>query len=110
MNASMRVACKDGQKVVGFYEINSLPGCPQVAVSNHAFINPAFRNNGYGKRYHGERLANLKELGYDYVVCTVKADNVFQKKILTRFGWKFLDQFLNKDTGNVVELYGKIVS
>lgn len=109
MNASMRVACKDGKKVVGFYEINSLPGCPQVAVSNHAFISLEHRNNGYGKRYHGERLAHLKELGFNYVICTVKKDNVFQKKILVRFAWKLLDSFVNKETGNEVEVYGKSI-
>lgn len=110
MNASMRVACKDGEKVIGFYEVNSLPGCPQVAVSNHAFINPAFRNCGYGKRYHGERLTKLKELGFNYVICTVKSDNVFQLKILDRFGWKRLDFFHNKETGNDVQIWGKQIS
>ena len=107
MNNSMRVACKDGKEVVGFYEINSFPGCPQIAVSNHAFINPKHRNRGFGKVFHAQRLVQIKELGFDYTLCTVKQDNVFQKKILTRFGWKYLDDFRNTETGNVVEVWGK---
>ncbi len=110
MNNSMRVACKDGKKIVGFWEVNSLPGCPQIAVSNHVFINLPYRNQGYGKRYHAERLKNLKELGFNYVLCTVRADNVFQRKILSRFGWKLFDVFNNKETTNDVMIYGKDLS
>lgn len=107
MNNSMRVSCKDGKKVIGYWEVNSLPGCPQVAVSNHAFINPAYRNQGYGKIYHAERLRTLKELGFNYVLCTVKTNNIFQIKILQRFGWKLFDGFHNSETDNDVLFYGK---
>ena len=107
MNSSMRVACKDGNEVVGFYEINSFPGCPQIAISNHAFINPKYRNKGYGKIFHAKRLREIKELGFDYILCSVKANNVFQKKILRRFGWSRFSVFPNKETGNFVELWGR---
>lgn len=107
MQGAMRVACKDGDKVVGFYEINSLPGCPQVAVSNQAFIGPQYRKQGYGTRYHEQRLKEMKELGYNYVICTVNADNTPQLAILKKFDWKELSRFKNVQTSHDVILFGK---
>lgn len=95
------------ERVVGFYEINSFPGCPQIAVSNHAFILPGEHKKGYGTKFHGQRLKEMKELGFDYVLCTVATQNEFQKKILRGFAWKWLSSFSNKETGSVVELWGK---
>ena len=57
----------------GFYELNPFPGSNQVVVSNHAFIFPKFRGKGFGKIQHMERLIKARELGYDLIVCTVRA-------------------------------------
>ncbi len=89
----------------GFYELNPFPGCNQIVVSNHAFIYPEYRGQGHGKRQHLERLAKAKELGYNLIMCTVKADNEQEKKILYANLWEQTSGFVNKETGNCVLIF-----
>lgn len=96
-------------EIGGYYELNPFPGCNQVVVSNHSWIPPANRGKGMGDYAHRERLHQIRALGYNYALCTVKADNVAQIAILERNGWKKLDDFFNTETGNQVELWGKHV-
>lgn len=93
----------------GSYEIENLPGSPQVAVSIHSFIFKEKRGKGYGKAMHLERLAKLKELGYDYVLCTVRDDNKAEIHILETNGWRYLDMFYSSATGNLVQLFARDV-
>ena len=67
----MRFANEDG-----YCELNSFPGCNQIVVSNHAFIYPEKRGKGLGSKNHKLRVERAKFLGYDYFICTVKADNI----------------------------------
>jgi len=97
---------EDG-KVVGFYELNSLPGSNQVLVSNHAWISPEYRGKGLGQKLHQQRLDKARELGYDYITCTVLATNFPQIHILELNSWLQLDQFKNRETENTVYLYGR---
>lgn len=92
---------------VGFYELNSFPGCNQIVISNHAFIYSQFRGQGIGQEQHKERLNTASAAGYNYVMCTVKADNDVERHILRKHGWKFLDQFHNMESGSLVEIWGQ---
>lgn len=94
----------------GFYELNPFPGCNQIVISNHSFVYPEHRGKGIGTKAHANRLAEIKRLGYSYVICTVKKNNLPQLKILAKFNWKELDFFFNMETGNDVVLYGKSIS
>lgn len=98
----MRYSTKDG-----FYELNAFPGCNQIVVSNHAFIDPTKRGQGKGRQVHVKRLKHATELGYDYLISTVVATNVAQIKILKSTGWMKLDGFFNKETGHLVEIWGR---
>ena len=91
----------------GFYELNPFPGCNQLIVSNHAVIYQDQRGKGYGQHQHIKRLEQIKLLGFDYVICTVNTNNAGEKHILKKFGWKMLDDFHNKETGNLVEIWGR---
>jgi RimJ/RimL family protein N-acetyltransferase len=102
----MRFSYKVGSKPIGFYEINGLPGCNQVAVSNHAWISPDQRNQGFGQLAHEQRLDQARELGYDYMICTVLESNEVQIKILDNNGWTKLSTFNNRETGHRVCIYG----
>lgn len=93
----------------GFYELNPFPGCNQIVVSNHSLVYKHKRGNGIGSKEHTDRLAKIKFLGYDYVICTVKSDNAPQRHILEKNEWRQLDSFTNSETGNLVFLYGKQV-
>lgn len=91
----------------GYCELNSFPGCNQIVVSNHAFIYPEHRGKGHGHDNHTLRIERAKFLGYDYLICTVKADNAAELSILKKNNFKELDEFLNSETGNVVKIFGK---
>lgn len=94
----------------GYCELNPFPGNSQIAISNHAFIYPSKRGKGHGTANHDLRIKRATFLGYDYLMCTVKADNVAQLAILKKNGFKELDQFLNTNTGNLNKLFGKSLS
>ena len=98
----MRFANEDG-----YGELNSFPGCNQIVVSNHAFIYKNKRGQGKGHRNHQLRGERAKFLGYDYLICTVKANNIAELKILDKGGFKELDEFDNSETGSTIKLYGK---
>ena len=93
----------------GFFELNPFPGCNQIVVSNHAFIYPTYRGQGYGQMQHHDRLAQAMRLGYDAVLCTVDEKNVAEIHILTKNDWKRLTQVAipNVQTGHNVDLWLK---
>lgn len=88
-------------------ELTSFPGCAQIAVSHNAFTLPKYRGQGKGLGSHISRLRIAKDMGYDYMLCTVKADNIAQIKILKNAQWTKLAAFESSYTTNVVELWGK---
>ena len=100
----MRFANQDG-----FSELNNFPGCNQIVVSNHAFIYPSKRGQGKGQEQHSTRLFRARELGYNYIICTVNQANDVERHILLKNRWSLLDSFLNEETGHVVEIWGRIL-
>jgi hypothetical protein len=90
-----------------FGELDSLPGCSQVVISHSVFSVSPFKGEGSGKRAHAERLGHMRQLGWDYALCTVNMNNAAQLAILTRFNWKKLDEFNSDKTKHIVGLFGK---
>jgi L-amino acid N-acyltransferase YncA len=88
-------------------EIDSLPGCSQVAVSHSAFTQPGLRGRGRGRMGNKTRLDYMKTLGYDYALCTIDVANEAQVSILKKNGWSRLDSFVSSKTGHDVALFGK---
>lgn len=92
------------------YQLTELPGCDQVVVSHGAFVPTHIRGKGIGDRAHKHRLSHIKELGFDYAVCTVDAANVAQIKILTKNGWHKLQEFVSSKTAHTVQLWGVTIT
>lgn len=88
-------------------ELTPLPGNAQVAVSHALFVPQWERNKGWGTKEHPERLKQMADAGYDYVICTVNKANVKQLHILDRFGWKSLVEFQSSNTSHTVVIYGR---
>ena len=93
----------------GAYEITALPGSPRVAVSHGTFVYPKHRGKGFGKAEHVKRLEKIKELGYDYVICTVDLNNYREIKILSDNQWKKCDEFTSSSSGHKVGIFGKLI-
>ncbi len=91
----------------GYCELNTFPGCNQIVVSNHAFIYKDKRGKGLGNENHKLRVERAKFMGYNYLLCTVKANNIAELAILKKNNFKELDEFLNSESGNLVKIFGK---
>lgn len=85
-------------------EIDSLPGCSQIAVF-HSVFNPTERQVGRGDLAHKARLDKARYLGYDLAMCTVNLENVAQGKILLNNSWRFIQGFKSSKTSHGVGLY-----
>lgn len=91
----------------GFYELNPFPGSNQIVVSNHSLVYEEHRGKGIGSKIHYQRLQKAAELGYDYIMCTVRRGNEPQLKILRKFGWRYQGDFKSTETGNDIEIWGR---
>lgn len=91
----------------GYCELNPFPGCSQIIISNHTFIYPEKRGKGKGHINHELRVERAKFMGYDYLLCTVRATNKAELAILYKHKFKYLDEFMNTETGNSIIIFGK---
>lgn len=89
------------------YTLTTLPGCCGVVVSTNAFVNVNAQGKGLGDYFHKERLELMEELGYSCGLCTVTSENWKEIQILKKNDWKKVHDFLNKRTGNTVEIWVK---
>lgn len=89
----------------GYYEFNTFPGCSQLIVSNHAYIKPEQRGKGFGQLQQLQKLELAAQLGYNCIICTVRADNEREKHILKKNGWKFVHSFFNTQSEHLVEIW-----
>ncbi len=92
---------------IGHYQLDPFPGCSKIGISHGLEIYPQFRNKGYGKKAHAERLAEAKRLGYEVLLCTINSANVAQVKILKHYGWRITREFWNPKTDHKVTMYYK---
>lgn len=88
-------------------EVDSLPGCSQIAVSHSVFVPRESRGKGLGRQANAMRQKLVfEELGYDMMICTVAQSNTDQRKILEKNGWICYTAFISRKTGYAVELWG----
>lgn len=92
---------------IGYYEFNPFPGNSQIIVSNHAVIYPQFRGNGKGTTMAEDRLTTAAQLGFDYMICTIRDDNEPQLKIADKLEYNYLDTFFNTESQTAVQIFGK---
>lgn len=90
----------------GSYEIDSVPGQPQIAHCHSLFIRREHRGKGHGHELKAHQMRVLIELGYNYATCTTDASNVIQRHILEKAGWRLLSNITNSKTGGITQLWG----
>ncbi len=95
------------EKIVGHYELNNFPGCNQIVISNHSCVYPEYRGNGFGLELAKDKISRATEEGFDYMIATVVSTNTAQLKIMKKNGWKLLDTFSNRESGNEVHIFGR---
>jgi ribosomal protein S18 acetylase RimI-like enzyme len=90
----------------GSYEIDSVPGQPQIAHCHSLFVKREYRGQGHGYALKCHQMVTLVQLGYDYATCTTDASNERQRAILEKAGWSLLDNITNSRTGGITQLWG----
>lgn len=90
----------------GSYEIDSVPGQPQIAHCHSLFVKREARGKGQGHALKRHQMQNLHGLGYDYATCTIDASNERQRAILEKAGWSLLQNITNSRTGGITQLWG----
>ena len=90
----------DYDKVIGSFKLYHLPYCCAFLVSCNAFVNYNFRKKGIGTILNLLRQDIGKLLNFTSILCTDIEDNIGQRKILKKNGWKDVHSVINKRTNN----------
>lgn len=90
----------------GAFEVESLPGQAQVAICHSFFVKADRRNQHHGHALKALQNIIIKEMNFDYAICTVSSKNEAQKKVLTKAGWMFLTNFENRRLNEITEIWG----
>ena len=96
-----RFAAEDGA-----FEIDSLPSQCQVAICHGFYVKPDSRGQGLAHALKQYQNDCIKDLGYNYAICTVVAANMAQKRVLARQGWVKLTDFRSERQDEDVEIWG----
>jgi len=88
------------------FEIDSLPSQCQVAICHGFFVTPTARGQGLAHLAKMEQARVLKDLAYDYAICTVVARNHAQKRVLEKAGWARLCEFYSARQDEQIEIWG----
>lgn len=74
---------------VGYATIDPLPGdTSDIAFIHGVYIPANERRKGIGDLQHKERLAFLKEGGFQFALCTVNNQNEAEVRIVEKNGWE----------------------
>lgn len=90
----------------GSYEIEPMPGQPQIALCHSFFIIERARGQGHGHALKRHQTAVLMQQHYDYAICTVASTNIRQHQVLRKAGWTLLSAFRNQRLGGETVIYG----
>lgn len=85
--------------------LEMLPGCCGIAVSHHSRVEKGFRGLGIGSIMSNIRKVIATNLDYSVLLCTDIRGNIPQQKILGNLGYKEVDSFINKHTGNAIAIH-----
>ena len=90
----------------GAYEIDSVPGQPQIAHCHGFFIAHDQRGKGLAHQLKQDQNSQLRAECYDFATCTVDGANIAQQNVLNKAGWYKMSEFKNSKTGGVTFIYG----
>lgn len=92
--------------IIAAAEVDSLPGCSQIAVIHSSFVSLDNRAKGVGTDAHFDRLHRLHhDFLYDCCLCTVDDNNIPQINILLKAGWTKACVFKSRKTGHNVGVW-----
>lgn len=90
---------------IGFFEIDTMPNQPSMALCHSFVVHEQFRGSGFGIDLKEKQMSKLIADGYTAAICTVQSSNAAQLKILNRFDWKQVGQFQDARNGQTAFTY-----
>ncbi|ATE60139.1 hypothetical protein [Thauera sinica] len=90
----------------GSYEIEPMPGQPQIALCHSFFIVEHARGQGRASALKRHQNDVLVQQHYDLAICTVASTNTRQHSVLSKAGWVPLMTFTNSRLGGETLIYG----
>jgi len=93
------VKLSDGSLACRFV-LTMFPGNCGIVVSHNTYVASHLRGLGIATALQPIKETIARSGGFSYIMATIIADNIIQSKILPRFGWKILWEFINQRTTN----------
>lgn len=94
-----------GKKRVARWSLVEMPGCCAVCIYTGAFVEPKFREKGFGGCINDLAIAIARHDKYTVMIATDVTDNYPQQKIFSANGWKEFYKFKNIKTDNEIGAY-----
>lgn len=107
-NSADKNLSKFGGCVCRFY-LAELPGCCGILVSYQTHVWKEYRNKGINTFLQEIKEDIARENGFTRLMATTIDSNDAEKHILEKTGWKEVDRFVNRRSGNTVITYVKDV-
>lgn len=96
-----------GKRVCGFTLVQQV-NCCGILVSTRTFVTKDYEKQGIAQALMPLKEAIATEFGYSCLMATVNVSgNPAEVHILTKFGWKKGDEFVNRRTNNTVAVFTK---
>lgn len=96
----MRYACQ-----FGFFEIDSMPNQPSMALCHSFVVYESYRGRGFGLKLKLRQKDFLVANGFTAAICTVQSSNEAQLKILQKCGWEFVSRIYDARANSIVEVH-----
>lgn len=87
---------------VAAWDMARMIGCCGIYVSTDAFVGYDYQRLGIGTALNKYRIHVARKLGYGCLLCTDTFDDVPNKKIMRKNGYKIIHKFTNPRTDNKV--------
>lgn len=87
------------------WSLDQMQGCCGIVTSYHVGVRDEWQKRGIGAILLKIRMEAAKAAGYTVMTATTVSYNEPECKLLTRAGWKVVNEFKSVRTGNVIKVW-----
>jgi len=86
---SFNIKCAESKNIqIAGFSLEKMPSCDRILLSTHSWVSRKYQKIGLGTLLNQMRIDIAKRLGYKILMCTNREDNIAQRRILSKNGWK----------------------
>lgn len=105
-NLTYELLGHDKYNALARFTLKEQINCCGILVSTDTFIAEQMRGRGIAHEFMNLKIAIAKEFGYSLLMATVDiGNNPAEVHILEKFGWKKVDEFINKRTRHTLGIF-----